>query len=78
MKGKMKAWNFIKPLGMHLEERDIPQIGPDEVLVKVKAVGICGSDVSYYYGHSPLDTPPANWSLATIYNLQSTIYKVQN
>ena len=56
MKGKMKAWNFIKPLEMYFEERDIPQIADDEVLVKVKAVGICGSDVSYYYGHSPLDT----------------------
>ena len=57
MVGKMKVWNFIKPLEMHFEEHDIPQIADDEVLVKVKAVGICGSDLSYYYGHSPLDTP---------------------
>lgn len=56
MDGKMKVWNFIKPLEMHFEEHDIPKIADDEVLVKVKAVGICGSDVSYYYGHSPLDT----------------------
>ena len=49
MKGKMKAWNFIEPEKMYLEERDIPQIADDEVLVKVKAVGICGSDVSYYW-----------------------------
>ena len=57
MNGKMKAWTFIKPEEMVFEEKDIPQIGPDEVLVKVKAVGICGSDVSYYYGESPLETP---------------------
>ena len=42
---------------MKLEEHDIPQIADNEVLIKVKAVGICGSDISYYYGHSPLDTP---------------------
>ncbi|TFY58409.1 hypothetical protein EVJ58_g6428, partial [Rhodofomes roseus] len=29
------------------EERPIPQIGDDEVLVEVKKTGICGSDVHY-------------------------------
>jgi L-iditol 2-dehydrogenase len=42
---------------MKFEEHDIPEIADNEVLIKVKAVGICGSDVSYYFGHSPLDTP---------------------
>ena len=57
MKGKMKVQNFYEPMVMKLEEHDIPQIADNEVLIKVKAVGICGSDISYYYGHSPLDTP---------------------
>ena len=57
MKGKMKVQNFFEPLKMSYEEHDIPQIADNEVLIRVKAVGICGSDVSYYYGHSPLDTP---------------------
>ncbi len=57
MKGKMKVQNFYEPLKMAYEEHDIPQIADNEVLIRVKAVGICGSDVSYYYGHSPLDTP---------------------
>ena len=57
MKGKMKVQNFFEPLKMAYEEQDIPQIADNEVLIRVKAVGICGSDVSYYYGHSPLDTP---------------------
>lgn len=56
MQGKMKVQNFIEPLKMYYEEHDIPEIADNEVLVRVKAVGICGSDVSYYYGHSPLDT----------------------
>jgi L-iditol 2-dehydrogenase len=31
-----------------IEERPVPAPGPGEVLVKVGAVGICGSDVHYY------------------------------
>ena len=56
MKGKMKAMVFYEPLNMKYEEIDIPQIGPDEVLVRVKACGICGSDIAYYWGLSPLET----------------------
>ena len=57
MKGKMKAQVFYDAENMKMEEVDIPQISPVEVLVKVKYVGICGSDVSYYFGWSPVDTP---------------------
>lgn len=56
MKGKMKAQVFYEPLKMQLEEIDIPQIADDQVLVRVKACGICGSDIAYYYGNSPLET----------------------
>ncbi len=31
-----------------IEERPAPDPGPDQVLVEVRAVGICGSDVHYY------------------------------
>jgi L-iditol 2-dehydrogenase len=31
-----------------LDERPVPSPGPDEVLVQVTAVGVCGSDVHYY------------------------------
>jgi len=30
---------------LKIKEKDIPEIGPTEVLIKVKACGICGSDV---------------------------------
>ncbi len=34
------------------EERAIPAPGPKEVLVEIKAVGVCGSDVHWYeHGH---------------------------
>jgi L-iditol 2-dehydrogenase len=31
-----------------VEERPIPEPGPDEVLIRVGSVGVCGSDVHYY------------------------------
>lgn len=33
---------------MGFEERDIPKVKEDEVLVKLEYVGICGSDLHYY------------------------------
>ena len=44
----------------HLEIADLPrpEIGPDEVLVRVAACGICGSDVHGYDGSSGRRIPP--------------------
>jgi threonine dehydrogenase-like Zn-dependent dehydrogenase len=36
------------PLANRLEERPLPHVGPREMLVALKAVGVCGSDVHYY------------------------------
>jgi threonine dehydrogenase-like Zn-dependent dehydrogenase len=33
-----------------LEEVPVPQIGPDEVLVRIAATGVCASDVKTYHG----------------------------
>ena len=55
-KKTMKAQVFYKPNQMRLEEVPIPRIGDDEILVRVKACGICGSDIAYYFGLSPLET----------------------
>ncbi len=57
MKGKMKAQVFYEKEKMRLEEAAIPEVTDIDVLVKVKNVGICGSDISYYFGLSPLGTP---------------------
>lgn len=48
MEGRMKAAVLHKPLDMRIEEVDSPQIGPHEVLVRIRVVGICGSDVHYF------------------------------
>lgn len=48
MEGTMKV-AVMEGIGkMGYEERPIPQPGPDEVLVKLEYVGICGSDIHYY------------------------------
>lgn len=36
------------PYDIRLEERRLPTPGPKEVLVEIKAIGVCGSDVHYY------------------------------
>lgn len=49
MQGKMKAVAKIKPQpGGEYIETSIPEIKPDEVLVKVRATSICGTDVHIY------------------------------
>jgi L-iditol 2-dehydrogenase len=48
MEGRMKAAVLHKPLEMRIGQIDIPQVGPDEVLVRTRVVGICGSDVHYF------------------------------
>ncbi|MER3447906.1 MAG: NAD(P)-dependent alcohol dehydrogenase [Candidatus Dadabacteria bacterium] len=45
---KNTAAVLYAPGVVRLEERPIPRPGPYDVLVEVKAVGVCGSDVHYY------------------------------
>lgn len=48
MNGKMKTAVMLGIGKMGFEERDIPEIKDNEVLVKLEYVGICGSDLHYY------------------------------
>lgn len=50
MKGEMKAARFHKVNEkLTIERIPIPQIKPDEILLDVKATGICGSDLHIVY-----------------------------
>jgi propanol-preferring alcohol dehydrogenase len=55
----MKAVRLVK-IGQPLEMHDIPvpEVGPQDVLVKVKAAGICHSDAHYRAGVSPVRPLP--------------------
>lgn len=48
MQGAMKAAVMTGIGKMAIVERDIPQPKPQEVLVRLEYVGICGSDLHYY------------------------------
>ena len=48
MQGKMKVAVMTGIGKMDIIERDIPQPKPNEVLVQLEYVGICGSDLHYY------------------------------
>lgn len=50
MNGKMKALFSYAPYDNRLEEVSIPEIGEDELLVKVQGCGICAGDVKSYHG----------------------------
>jgi L-iditol 2-dehydrogenase len=44
----MRVAKVVAPRQIHLEEAPVPSPGPGEVLVRVRAVGICGSDLQYF------------------------------
>lgn len=55
----MRAITVIEPNKMELLEVEKPRIThPDQVLVKVKAVGICGSDMHVKHGTNPYASYP--------------------
>jgi len=53
----MRVVELFEPHRFRLIEKDIEGPGPGEVQVRVKAVGICGSDVHYYAEGRIGDTP---------------------
>ena len=54
----MKALVHTAPMQFDLRDVPQPQPGEDEVLVRVKACGICGSDVHGYTGSTGRRIPP--------------------
>lgn len=55
----MKAVQVEGPRVMNILEMEKPKItNANDVLVKVKRVGICGSDMHIYHGTNPLATLP--------------------
>lgn len=50
----MKAIQIVSPSEMKVVELEKPVIGTDEVLVKIKYVGFCGSDLNTFLGRNPM------------------------
>jgi L-iditol 2-dehydrogenase len=54
----MKAAFVVDKGKIEIREVDIPKIQSNEVLIKVKAVGVCGSDLHLFRGTHPVRRPP--------------------
>jgi 2-desacetyl-2-hydroxyethyl bacteriochlorophyllide A dehydrogenase len=54
----MKAATYAGPRTLELKDIVQPQPGPGEALVRVRNVGVCGSDLHFYRGDFPL--PPGH------------------
>jgi len=54
----MEALVYQGPEQITLEELDIPVPAADEVLVEVRSVGICGSELEGFMGHSSIRVAP--------------------
>jgi len=54
----MKALVNTAPYVLELQEWDTPSYGPDDLLIRVKACAICGSDVKGYSGKTGRRQPP--------------------
>ena len=58
MDGKMIQQLMVTPGEITFREVDIPKTGPDQVLVKIKRIGVCGSDIHVYHGQHPYTSYP--------------------
>ena len=54
----MKALVHTAPYRLEISDFPVPTLAPTDVLVRVKAVGICGSDVQGYTGTTGRRLPP--------------------
>ncbi len=55
---EMEALVWIGPSQMEMQRQAVPKPAPDEVLIAVRAAGICGSELSGYLGQNSLRKPP--------------------
>lgn len=55
---QMRAQLFLEPLKIELRNVPIPSVGPDDVLVKVRAATTCGTDLKTYLRGYPKIKPP--------------------
>lgn len=53
----MKALVYTQPGEMQLLDRPMPETAAGEVVLKIEAVGICGSDMHAWHGHDPRRQP---------------------
>lgn len=58
MKKEMLQEIVDAPGKIRFETVPVPQIGPDQILIKTRKIGICGSDIHVYHGQHAFVTYP--------------------
>ena len=58
MKETMIQQLMTEPKKISFREIPVPKPGPDQVLVKIKKIGVCGSDIHVYHGTHPYTSYP--------------------
>jgi alcohol dehydrogenase len=53
----VKALVYTQPKELQLQERPMPELVAGEVVLRIEAVGICGSDLHAWHGHDPRRLP---------------------
>jgi 2-desacetyl-2-hydroxyethyl bacteriochlorophyllide A dehydrogenase len=53
----VKALVYTQPLEVQLLDRPVPELVDGEVVLRIDAVGICGSDMHAFHGHDPRRKP---------------------
>ncbi|MCW5322242.1 galactitol-1-phosphate 5-dehydrogenase [Verminephrobacter aporrectodeae subsp. tuberculatae] len=53
----MKALVYTQARELQMQDRPFPGMGPGEVVLRIDAVGICGSDLHAWRGHDPRRKP---------------------
>ncbi len=77
----MKALVYTNPNEMQFLDQDDPQCLDNEVLLKIDAVGICGSDMHAYHGHDPRRQPGlilGHEFVGTVLESKSPLYKAND
>src|SRR4051812_29833602 len=54
----MKALVFTAPRQLEMQDLPVPEIGGGEALIRVRASGVCGSDLHGFLGKSKRRVPP--------------------
>jgi 2-desacetyl-2-hydroxyethyl bacteriochlorophyllide A dehydrogenase len=54
----MKALVYTQPLEVTFRDEPEPALAAGEVILRIDAVGICGSDMHAFHGHDPRRNPP--------------------
>lgn len=75
----MKALVYTEPNHMEYQDFPDPIVADNEVIIKMEAVGICGSDMHAFHGHDPRRNPGlvmGHEIAGTIHETKSKLYKV--